>query len=154
MHENCANENVITPPRLGGAFLTVITMNVPGDLRYTKEHEWARKEPNGIRVGITDHAQQELTDVVYVGLPKLRANVLKGKPLCVVESIKATNDVFAPVSGTVEQVNDELGAHPEHVNKDPYGKGWMVLIKPSNPSELNELLAPEKYKEYLSMVKH
>jgi glycine cleavage system H protein len=127
-------------------------MDIPGDLKFTKDHEWARKEPKGVRVGITDHAQKELTDIVYVGLPKLGVSVQKGKPLCVVESIKSTNDVFAPVSGSVADINEDLGSHPEHVNKDPYGKGWMVLITPSNPKELDELMTPEKYEEYLASM--
>jgi len=151
-HTVSANENIIIPSKLGVRVIWVASMNVPDDLKYTKDHEWARKEPSGVRVGITDHAQQELTDIVYVGLPKAGASVQKGKPLCVVESIKATNDVFAAVSGTVVDMNSELTAHPELVNKEPYSKGWMVVIKPSNEKEFDELMTPEKYKQYLSSM--
>jgi len=132
----------------------VVTMNIPDDLKYTKEHEWARKEPDGIRIGITDHAQKELTDIVYVGLPKVGITVQKGKPICVVESIKTTSDVFAPVSGVVKKVNNDLEAHPEYINKDPYGTGWIALLDPSNPGELDSLLTPRQYREYLSTIKH
>jgi glycine cleavage system H protein len=123
-------------------------MNVPRDLRYTKSHEWMRTEGQLIRVGITDHAQHELTDVVYVELPKVGQQLTKGSPMGVVESVKSTSDVYAPVTGTVESVNAKLESQPELVNGEPYGEGWLVVIKPSAAAEGD--MGPEEYEKLIA----
>src|SRR5271169_1555131 len=112
-------------------------MNVPKNLKYAKTHEWVRVEGDIAVVGITDHAQHELTDVVYVEVPAVGARVEAGKQCAVVESVKAASDIYAPVSGDVAAVNEELANAPELLNQDPYGKGWMFTITLSDPGELN-----------------
>jgi len=124
-------------------------MNIPKDLKYAKTHEWVRVESNITVVGITDHAQQELTDIVYVELPTIGAQIEAAKECAVVESVKAATDIYAPVSGEVVAVNDELSHAPELLNEDPYGKGWMFKVKISDPSELNELLSPDDYAHHV-----
>ena len=124
-------------------------MNVPSNLKYAKSHEWVRVEGDVAVVGITDHAQQELTDIVYVELPEVDARVEAGKECAVVESVKAASDIYAPVTGDIVAVNDDLSSAPEHVNQDPYGKGWMFTVKLSDPSELNELLSPGDYSHHI-----
>jgi glycine cleavage system H protein len=124
-------------------------MNVPKNLKYTKSHEWVRIDGRIAVVGITDHAQDELTDVVYVEVPAVGAHVEAGKECAVVESVKAATDVYAPVSGDVATVNEELASAPELLNQDPYGKGWMFTITISDPGELNELLSPEDYAHHI-----
>jgi glycine cleavage system H protein len=124
-------------------------MNVPKNLKYTKSHEWVRIDGRIAVVGITDHAQDELTDVVYVEIPAVGAHVEAGKECAVVESVKAATDVYAPVSGDVAAVNEELASAPELLNQDPYGKGWMFTITISDPGELNELLSPEDYAHHI-----
>jgi glycine cleavage system H protein len=120
-------------------------MNVPGDLLYAESHEWLRIEGGVGTVGITDHAQHELTDVVYVEPPKVGA-VLKAKnPVAVVESVKAASDIYAPVSGEVVETNGALSADPALVNTDPYGKGWLFKIKLSDEAEKAKLKSPEAY---------
>src|SRR5204863_9470606 len=114
--------------------------NVPSDLRYTQEHEWAKKEGDRVRIGITAFAQEQLGDVVFVELPKVGAKVTQKQTFGVVESVKAVSDLFAPVTGEVAEVNAALATAPETVNQDPYGKGWMLLVKPSSPSEWDALL--------------
>ena len=104
--------------------------NVPNDLHYTKDHEWAKKEGELFRVGITDFAQHSLTDIVFVDLPKVGAKLEKGKPFGVVESVKSASDLYSPISGEVVEVNKALPDTPEAVNQDPYGKGWMIVVKP------------------------
>src|SRR5438067_12598972 len=113
--------------------------NVPGDLKYTREHEWARQEGGRVRVGITAYAQEQLGDVVFVELPKVGAKVTARQSFGVVESVKAVSDLFAPVTGEVAEVNGDLPKTPEAVNQDPYGKGWMILVKAAKPEEWNEL---------------
>src|SRR5919198_4560974 len=108
---------------------------VPADLRYTREHEWAKQEGGRVRVGITAFAQEQLGDVVFVELPKVGAKVTAAKPFGVVESVKAVSDLFAPVSGEVVEANAELGQKPETVNADPYGKGWMLVVTPSSAAK-------------------
>jgi glycine cleavage system H protein len=122
-------------------------MEFPEDLKYSKEHEWARREGKSVRVGITDFAQDALGDVVYVDVPEVGTQVTAGRPFGEVESTKSVSDVYAPVSGTVLERNDALGDAPELVNSDPYGDGWMVLIEPSDPSELEALLDAGAYRE-------
>jgi glycine cleavage system H protein len=124
-------------------------MNIPKNLKYAKTHEWVRVEGDVAVVGITDHAQNELTDVVYVETPAVGAHVEAGKECAVVESVKAASDIYAPVSGDVVGVNEELSSAPELLNQDPYGKGWMFKVKMSDPSELNELLSPDDYAHHI-----
>ncbi|MBI5443535.1 MAG: glycine cleavage system protein GcvH [Deltaproteobacteria bacterium] len=118
---------------------------VPADLRYTREHEWTRAEGDRVRVGITDHAQEKLGDVVFVALPSPGAKLRAGAPFGEVESVKAVSELFAPLSGEVVEVNEALGGSPELVNQDPYGRGWMILLAPEDPRELDSLLGPDEY---------
>jgi glycine cleavage system H protein len=120
-------------------------MNVPADLRYAKTHEWIRQENDIIIVGITDHAQAELTDIVYAEPPKVGAEVRAGATAAVVESVKAASDIYSPLSGTVTEVNDALTSNPALLNTDPFGQGWIFKMKASNPAEIDVLLAPEAY---------
>lgn len=120
--------------------------NVPEGLRYTKDHEWAKLEGSRARIGITDHAQTELTDVVYVELPKVGKKVKRGEVLGVVESVKAVSEIFAPVAGTVVDVNASLDEHPETVNKDPYGGGWFVVLEVADPAEARGLMDAAAYR--------
>lgn len=124
-------------------------MNVPENLKYTKDHEWVRVEGDTAVVGITDFAQHELTDVVFVEVPEVGREVKKGDAIVVVESVKAVSDVYAPVSGAVTAVNDALSSQPELVNKSPFDEGWMVRIRMSDPSELDTLLTPAAYTELI-----
>lgn len=117
----------------------------PKDLRYSTEHEWARAEGGGVRVGITKFAADRLTDVVFVELPAAGTKVKFMEPFGVVESVKAVSDLYAPVSGTVVEVNAALKETPEVVNSDPYGKGWMILVQPEDPRELEKLMPVDKY---------
>jgi glycine cleavage system H protein len=121
----------------------------PRDLRYTKEHEWIRVEGNRGVVGITFYAQEQLGDVVFVELPKVGTKLEQGKPFGVVESVKTASDLYAPVSGTVAEVNERLVDQPELVNKDPYGEGWMIVIELADPSQVNSLLTAEQYEALL-----
>ncbi|MCY0995986.1 glycine cleavage system protein GcvH [Myxococcus sp. MISCRS1] len=123
--------------------------NIPGDLKYTAEHEWARIEGNKVVVGITHHAQSTLGDVVYVELPKSGAKLEKGKPFGTVESVKAVSELFSPLSGTITKVNEELTASPETLNEDPYGEGWIIELELSDSSQLGELLDAAAYAELL-----
>jgi glycine cleavage system H protein len=120
-------------------------MNVPADLRYAKTHEWIRQENDIIFVGITDHAQAELTDIVYAEPPKVGAEVMAGATAAVVESVKAASDIYSPLSGTVTEVNDALTSNPALLNTDPFGQGWIFKMKASNPAEIDALLTPEAY---------
>lgn len=124
-------------------------MNIPTELKYGKTHEWVRVEGYVAVVGITDHAQHELTDIVYVELPDVDDTAEAGKECAVVESVKAASDIYAPVSGDIVAVNDELGTAPELVNADPYGKGWMFKIKMSDPGEVAELLSADDYRHHI-----
>jgi len=114
-------------------------MNYPEDLKYAPNHEWVRTEGTTVRVGISDFAQDALGDVVYVELPELGATVAAGDVFSEIESTKSTSDIYAPVSGTVTDVNSALEDAPELVNSDPYGQGWLAVIEVSNPSDLDEL---------------
>ena len=121
---------------------------LPGDLQYTSDHEWLRREDDGsVTVGITDHAQSALGDLVYVELPEVNQEVDAGGDMAVVESVKAASDVYAPVSGTVVAVNDALTDDPEAINNDPYGEGWIVKLEPSGDE--GELLSPDAYQALL-----
>jgi len=121
---------------------------LPGDLTYTKEHEWLRQEEDGsITIGITDHAQTALGDLVYVELPEVGQEVENGGEMAVVESVKAASDVYAPIGGTVTQVNDALADDPEMINADPYGDGWIVRLQPSG--DAGETMDPDAYQAFI-----
>ena len=121
---------------------------LPGDLKYTREHEWLRQEEDGsVTIGITDHAQSALGDLVYVELPEVGQDVESGGEMAVVESVKAASDVYAPIGGTITQVNEELSDDPEKINADPYGDGWIVRVQPSGDAE--ETLDPDAYQAFL-----
>ena len=124
-------------------------MNVPDDLKYTADHEWARQKPDRVVVGVTDFAQDQLGDVVYVELPAVGDEVRKGESFGVVESTKAVSELFAPISGKVVEVNDPLVEAPEAVNEDPYEEGWLIAIEPSDPAELAALLDAKAYKAFV-----
>jgi glycine cleavage system H protein len=125
-------------------------MTYPEDLKYTKDHEWAR--PNGklVTVGITDYAQDHLGDVVYVELPKVGEQVKKGEPFGVVESTKAVSELFSPVTGKVVEVNDPLVDGPETINEDPYEEGWMIQVEVSEPKDLEDLMSAQAYEKFLA----
>ena len=124
-------------------------MNVPEDLLYTKSHEWIRREGENIRVGITDHAQAELTDVVFVELPKVGTQVEAQMPVAVVESVKAASDIYAPVKGTVVEANNALSNNPALINTDPFGQGWIFALKIDNADDLKNLQRPQAYKDQI-----
>jgi glycine cleavage system H protein len=122
-------------------------MNIPGNLKYTKDHEWIRVEGDTGYVGVTDFAQGELGDIVFIEIETVGETLKKEEVFGTIEAVKTVSDMFMPVGGEILQKNPALEETPDAVNKDPYGKGWMIKIKISNPAELNELLTPEKYKE-------
>ncbi len=124
-------------------------MNIPDDLRYSRDHEWARREDGRVRIGITDYAQDALGDVVYVQLPEVGATVEAGDTFGEVESTKSVSDIYAPVSGTVVEVNGELADAPQRLNEDPYGAGWLCVIQASDPGELDQLLDAGGYRELI-----
>jgi glycine cleavage system H protein len=123
---------------------------LPGDLLYTEDHEWLRREDDGsVTVGITDHAQAALGDLVYVELPEIGLELDDGGDMAVVESVKAASDVFSPIAGIVEAVNEELADDPEIINGDPYGNGWIVRLRPTDGIDEEELLSPMAYQDLL-----
>lgn len=124
-------------------------MNVPADRKYRSSHEWAKLEGEVVTVGITDYAQHELGDVVYVELPEVGREVEAGEAVAVVESVKTASDIYAPVSGEVVEANGALEESPERVNEDPYGEGWLFKIRPKDPSEFESLLDPDAYLKVL-----
>jgi glycine cleavage system H protein len=124
-------------------------MNVPDDLLYTETHEWIRREGENVRVGITDHAQSELTDVVYVELPKMDRQVNAREAIAVVESVKAASDIYAPVKGTVVEVNKALEADPGLLNREPFGEGWIFVLKIDNPEDLKQLKDAAAYRQQI-----
>ena len=121
-------------------------MEHPDDLRYSSDHEWVRLEGDEVRIGITDYAQDALGDVVFVDLPEVGAAVTAGQSIAEVESTKSVSDIYAPVAGTVTGVNDDLTEHPEHLNDDPYGDGWICRIQPDHAAAVEELLTAEAYR--------
>jgi len=123
--------------------------NIPSDLRYARTHEWVRASGDTATVGITDHAQHELTDVVFVELPAVGGLVKAGEACAVVESVKTASDIYSPVSGQIVEVNQAAVDNPALVNSEPYGSGWFYKIKLSNPAELNNLLSPEAYAAHI-----
>jgi glycine cleavage system H protein len=122
-------------------------MNFPDNLKYTKDHEWIRVEGSFAYVGITDFAQRELGDIVYIDVEKLNEEVEREAIFGTIEAVKTVSDLFMPVSGTILEVNKDLESAPESVNQDPYGKGWMIKLKLSNPAEVDDLLTSAAYKE-------
>jgi glycine cleavage system H protein len=128
--------------------------NVPADLRFTREHEWARQEGNRVRVGITAFAQEQLGDVVFVELPKVGARVRAHQTFGVVESVKAVSDLFAPVSGEVVEANAELAQKPEIVNQEPYGRGWMLVVTAADAKEWEQLLTAAQYEQFIAEGGH
>ena len=125
-------------------------MKLDPTAKYQKSHEWARQEGDLIVCGITDHAQDSLSDVVYVELPDIGSVLNQGEVFGVVESVKAASDLYLPVSGEIIEINEALADTPETVNTDPYGAGWMIKIKPSNPSEWDSLLSGDEYEQVAS----
>jgi glycine cleavage system H protein len=138
---------------------SMASVNVPDDLRYTKDHEWAKNEAApgskaSVRVGVTAFAVEQLGDITLVELPKVGTVLEVGKTFGTVESVKTLSDLYAPLSGTVVAVNDDLASHPEYVNDGAYDKGWMVVIEASDVSQLDALLDPEAYKKHLAESDH
>jgi glycine cleavage system H protein len=124
--------------------------NIPFDLKYTKSHEWVRVSGDTATVGITDHAQHELTDIVFVELPEIGKKFKSGEACAVVESVKTASDIYSPVSGEILETNKAVADNPALANTEPYVGGWFFKIKLSNPAELNALLSPEQYKAQIS----
>jgi glycine cleavage system H protein len=125
-------------------------MNFPDDLFYNKEHEWIRMEDSAGAIGITDYAQDQLGDVVYVELPDVGSQLARGDTFGVVESVKAVSDLYAPISGKVIEINEALGDKPELVNQDPYGEGWMIKIEAESEEELSLLISAGEYEEFVT----
>jgi glycine cleavage system H protein len=125
-------------------------MNVPADLKYASSHEWARLEGDVVTVGLSDHAQAELTDVVFLELPKVGRRVQTGESVAVIESVKAANDIFAPVAGEIVEINVPLAEDPAPVNSDPYGEGWLFRIRIAPGTSLDHLLNAEQYRPEIS----
>jgi glycine cleavage system H protein len=125
-------------------------MEFPEDLKYSKEHEWVLVDGNIATVGITDYAQEQLGDIVFVEMPAVGDKTSKEDAFGVVESVKAVSDIYAPVSGNVVEVNDDLPDTPEMLNEDPYGDGWMIKIEMSDPEELQDLMSAAEYEEYVA----
>lgn len=124
-------------------------MSIPTDLRYSEEHEWVKTEDGKVRIGITEFAQSELGDIVFVELPQVGDELKADEPFGSVESVKTVSELYAPISGKVVEINEELEDSPEFVNESPYEKAWMVVIEPSDLSQIEELLTPEKYQELI-----
>ncbi|RFU67373.1 glycine cleavage system protein GcvH [Bacillus sp. V59.32b] len=122
-------------------------MTTPKELRYSEEHEWVKTEGENVRVGITHFAQSELGDIVFVELPEVGAEVKADEPFGSVESVKTVSELYAPISGKVIEVNEDLNDNPEYVNESPYEKAWMVVIEPSDKSEMDNLMTAEQYEE-------
>ena len=124
-------------------------MNLPGELKYTKEHEWVRIEGDTAVIGITDFAQRELGDIVYVDIDTVDKKVNRDEVFGTVEAVKTVSDLFSPLTGTVQELNEKLGSNPELVNSDAYGEGWMIKMSIDNKAELDELLSAEAYGELI-----
>ncbi|MBL7715949.1 MAG: glycine cleavage system protein GcvH [Bdellovibrionales bacterium] len=127
-------------------------MNFPGDLKYTKDHEWAKVEGNQVTVGVSDHAQSSLGDVVFVDLPKVGRELKVGEVFGVVESIKAVSDLYSPVAGRVTAVNGDLANEPSKVNQDPYGSAWLVKMELTDPSSLSSLMSAKDYQAFVASL--
>ncbi|WP_025322127.1 glycine cleavage system protein GcvH [Deferrisoma camini] len=131
---------------------TLDELILPHDLRYTRDHEWARVEGDLVRVGITDYAQDQLGDVVYVELPEPGQTFARGEAFGTVESVKAVSELYLPVGGEIVEVNAGLSEAPQLVNESPYDRGWMVVVRPSDPAEIKGLLDVEAYREHLKGI--
>ena len=129
-------------------------MQLPTDLKYTKEHEWARVEGDLVRIGITAYAVEQLGDVTLVDLPEVGSDLQAGERFGEVESVKAVSELFAPVSGEVVERNEALDDSPEQINESPYDEGWMLVVRLSDPAELNRLMDAAQYEEYLGTLEH
>ncbi|WP_240374475.1 glycine cleavage system protein GcvH [Bacillus piscicola] len=125
-------------------------MNLPKDLKYSEEHEWVKTEGEKVRIGITDFAQSELGDIVFVELPEVGDEIEADEPFGSVESVKTVSELYAPLSGKVVEVNEELDDSPEFVNESPYDKAWMIVVEPSNEEEIDELMSADEYEEMVS----
>jgi glycine cleavage system H protein len=128
-------------------------MEAPPGLKYSKEHEWVAAEETVATVGITDHAQEQLGEIVYIELPAIGEKVSKDDPFGVIESVKAVSDIYAPVSGTVVEVNEDLAESPEVVNEDPYSDGWLIRVRMSDAADLEDLMDNEEYEEMIAREK-
>lgn len=128
-------------------------MEAPPGLKYSKEHEWVAAEEAVATIGITDHAQEQLGEIVYIELPAIGEKVSKDDPFGVVESVKAVSDIYAPVSGTVLEVNEDLAESPEVVNEDPYGDGWLIKVRVSDPADLDDLMDNDEYELMITREK-
>lgn len=124
-------------------------MNTPKDLRYSEEHEWVKVEGEKARIGITDFAQDELGDIVFVELPEVGDELEADEPFGSVESVKTVSELYAPISGKVVEINEDLDDSPEYVNESPYDKAWMIVVEPSDSSEIDELMSPEDYEKMI-----
>jgi glycine cleavage system H protein len=129
-------------------------VEIAKDVRYTKTHEWARQEKDRVRVGLSDFAQGELSDIVFVELPKVGTEIVQGKEMGVIESVKSASDLYSPVSGTVLEINDKLSKNPEMVNKSPYTDGWLIVVKPKSVDELKNLMDHSAYEKHIKETKH
>lgn len=127
-----------------------IAMNIPSNLKYTKDHEWIRVEGNEAVIGVTDFAQGQLGDIVFIEIETQGETLEMEEVYGTIEAVKTVSDMFMPVAGEVLEVNEKISSNPEVVNKDPYGDGWMIRIKITNPAQLSELLSPEQYKDIVS----
>jgi glycine cleavage system H protein len=125
-------------------------MTIPKDLRYSEEHEWVKTEDGNVRIGITHFAQSELGDIVFVELPEVGAELKENEPFGSVESVKTVSELYAPISGKVVEVNEELSDNPEFVNESPYEKAWMVVVEPSDSNQGEKLMSSEEYKQMIS----
>jgi glycine cleavage system H protein len=128
-------------------------MDIPQGLKYSKEHEWVSCEESVATVGVTDHAQDQLGEIVYIELPAVGDKISKDDPFGVIESVKAVSDIFAPVTGTVVEINEDLPESPETVNEDPYGDGWLIKVRMSDPADLDDLMDNEEYAELVAQEK-
>jgi len=128
-------------------------MEAPPGLKYSKEHEWVAAEETMATIGITDHAQEQLGEIVYIELPSIGEKVSKDDPFGVVESVKAVSDIYAPVSGTVLEVNEDLAESPEAVNEDPYGDGWLIKVRVNDPTDLDDLMNNDEYEQMIAREK-
>ena len=124
-------------------------MNYPADFRYTKEHEWVHVDGNTATIGITDHAQHELGDIVYVDLPKVGSNAEAGKTFGSVESVKAVSDIYSPVSGEIVEINEGLASAPESLNSDPHGAAWLIKVRMTTQDEIKQLMTAADYQQYV-----
>jgi len=125
-------------------------MNIPAELKYSRDHEWVKIEGNHATIGITDYAQSQLGDVVFVEVPEVDTEITVGTGFSVVESVKAVSDIYAPVGGKIVEVNDALTDAPEIMNEDPYGEGWLAVVELTDPADLDDLLSSTEYEKFIT----